>query len=153
MEEVAINPTTELPELKQDWEIDSWRVLKEPCVHQDPGEKQWPQKRLTQITRECPGVSTCLQWRRGGWWPDAGVEELNVAVRAWRLLKEVTNIFITSTIVWFAQSCPALRYRVDYSLQAPTSMGFSRQEYWSGLSFLSPVDLPHPGIEPGSPAL
>ena len=32
-------------------------------------------------------------------------------------------------------------------------MGFSRQEYWSGLSFLSPGDLPDPGIEPGSPTL
>ena len=30
-------------------------------------------------------------------------------------------------------------------------MGFSRQEYWSGLPFLSPGDLPNPGIEPGSP--
>ena len=37
--------------------------------------------------------------------------------------------------------------------QAPLSMGFSRQEYWSGLSFPSPGDLPHPGIEAGSPAL
>ena len=37
--------------------------------------------------------------------------------------------------------------------QAPQSMGFSRQEYWSGLSFPSPGDLPNPGIEPGSPAL
>ena len=35
--------------------------------------------------------------------------------------------------------------------QAPPSMGFSRQEYWSGLPFLSPGDLPNPGIEPGSP--
>ena len=32
-------------------------------------------------------------------------------------------------------------------------MGFSRQEYWSGLPFPSPGDLPHPGIEPGSPSL
>ena len=32
-------------------------------------------------------------------------------------------------------------------------MGFSRQEYWSGLPFPSPGDLPDPGIEPGSPAL
>ena len=32
-------------------------------------------------------------------------------------------------------------------------MGFSRQEYWSGLPFPSPGDLPNPGIEPGSPAL
>ena len=37
--------------------------------------------------------------------------------------------------------------------QAPLSMGFSRQEYWSGLPFPSPGDLPNPGIEPGCPAL
>ena len=37
--------------------------------------------------------------------------------------------------------------------QAPLSMGFSRQGYWSGLPFPSPRDLPNPGIEPGSPAL
>ena len=37
--------------------------------------------------------------------------------------------------------------------QAPPSMEFSRQEYWSGLPFSSPGDLPDPGIEPGSPAL
>ena len=36
--------------------------------------------------------------------------------------------------------------------QAPPSMGFSRQEYWSGLPFPSPGDLPNPGIKPGSPA-
>ena len=37
--------------------------------------------------------------------------------------------------------------------QAPLSMGFSKQEYWSGLPFPSPGDLPDPGIEPGSPSL
>ena len=37
--------------------------------------------------------------------------------------------------------------------EAPLSMGLSRQEYWSGLSFPSPGDLPHLGIEHGSPAL
>ena len=37
--------------------------------------------------------------------------------------------------------------------QAPLSMGLSRQEYWSGLSFPSPEDLSNPGIEPRSPAL
>ena len=37
--------------------------------------------------------------------------------------------------------------------QAPPSMGFSRQEYWSGLPFPSPGDLPNPGIEPGCPSL
>ena len=42
---------------------------------------------------------------------------------------------------------------MDCSLQAPLSMRFSRQEYWSGLPFLSPGDLPDPGIKPGSPVL
>ena len=37
--------------------------------------------------------------------------------------------------------------------QAPLSMGFSRQDYWSGLPFRSPGDLPDPVIEPGSPTL
>ena len=37
--------------------------------------------------------------------------------------------------------------------QAPLSMGYSRQEYWSGLPFPSPGDLPYPGIKLGSPAL
>ena len=36
--------------------------------------------------------------------------------------------------------------------QAPPSMGFSRQEYWNGLPFPSPGDLPNSGIEPRSPA-
>ena len=37
--------------------------------------------------------------------------------------------------------------------QAPLSMGFSRQEYWSGLPFPSPGDLPYPGSKPRSPTL
>ena len=36
--------------------------------------------------------------------------------------------------------------------QVPTSMEFSRQEYWRGLSFPAPWDLPNPGIKPASPA-
>ena len=42
----------------------------------------------------------------------------------------------------------AIPWTVVY--QASLSMGFSRQEYWSGLSFPSPGDLPDPGIEPRS---
>ena len=37
--------------------------------------------------------------------------------------------------------------------QAPSSLGFSRQEYWGGLLFPSPGDPHHPGIKPGSPEL
>ena len=45
------------------------------------------------------------------------------------------------------QSCLTLR---PQSLQGPLSMGFSRQEYWSGLPFPTPGDLPDPGMEPAS---
>ena len=52
-----------------------------------------------------------------------------------------------------AKSCPTLAIPWTVARQAPLSMGFFRQEYWSGLSFPSPGDLPYPGIEPWSPAL
>ena len=51
-----------------------------------------------------------------------------------------------------AKSCLTLAIPWTVACQAPLSMGFSRREYWSGLSFSSPGDLPDPGIEPGSPA-
>ena len=57
-----------------------------------------------------------------------------------------------SVCVLVAQLCLTLCDPMDCS-QAPLSMEFSKQEYWSGLPFLSPGDLPNPGIEPGSPAL
>jgi len=52
-----------------------------------------------------------------------------------------------------AQSCPTLCDPMDCSYQAPPSMGFSRQEYWSWLPSSSPGDLPDPGIKPGSPTM
>ena len=50
----------------------------------------------------------------------------------------VSNLFVTPWII---------------ARQAPLSMEISRQEYWSGLPFPHPGDLPEPGIEPTSPAL
>ena len=52
-----------------------------------------------------------------------------------------------------AKLCPTLETPWTVTRQAPLSMGFSRQEYWSGLLFPSPGNLPDPGIEPGSTAL
>ena len=52
-----------------------------------------------------------------------------------------------------AQSCLILSDPMDCSHQAPLSMGFFRREYWSGLPFPLPGDLPDPGIKPMSPAL
>ena len=56
-------------------------------------------------------------------------------------------------VVLVAKLCPTLATPWTVAHQAPLSMGFSRQEYWNGLPFPSPGDLPDPGIEPGSPAL
>ena len=54
----------------------------------------------------------------------------------------VTQAYLNLCDPWTAVAC-----------QAPLSMEFSRQEYWSGLPFPSPGDLPYPGIKPRSPAL
>ena len=59
----------------------------------------------------------------------------------------------TRVKVKVAQKCPALCNPMDCSPQAPLSMEFSRQKYWSGYPFPSSRDLPDPGIKPGSPAL
>ena len=52
-----------------------------------------------------------------------------------------------------AKSCPTLVTPWTVARQAPLSMGFYRQEYWSGFLCPSPGDLPNPGIEPRPPAL
>ena len=52
-----------------------------------------------------------------------------------------------------AKSCPTLVTPWTVACQALFPMEFSRQEYWSGLTFPSPGNLPNPEIEPGSPAL
>ena len=74
---------------------------------------------------------------RGAWWATVhGVTKSQMRVNV-RLLSRVR--------------CFATPWTVAY--QALLSVGFSRQEYWSGLPFPSPGDLPDPGIEPRSPAL
>ena len=50
-----------------------------------------------------------------------------------------------------APSCPTLCDLMDCSPPGSSVVEFSRQEYWSGLPFPSPGDLPHPGIKPMSP--
>ena len=55
--------------------------------------------------------------------------------------------------VLVSQSCSTLVTPWAVARQAPLSMEFSRQEYWSGLSFPSPEALLYPGTEPGFPTL
>ena len=57
----------------------------------------------------------------------------------------------TVIVIWLLTCAQLFATPWTIDCQAPLSMGFSRQEYWSGLPFLSPGYLPDPGIEPGSP--
>ena len=60
---------------------------------------------------------------------------------------------LSCTTIWHPMDCSLPGSPRTVASQAPPSMGFSRQEYWSGLPFPSPGDLPNPGIKPTSPAL
>ena len=60
---------------------------------------------------------------------------------------------ISAMKVLVTQLNPTLCNPMDCSYQAPLSMRFSRQKYWSRLPFPSPGDLPDPGIKPASPTL
>ena len=62
-------------------------------------------------------------------------------------------MYVVKVKVLVAQSCLTLATPWTLARQAPLCMGFSRQEYWSGLSCSSPEDLPDPGIKPRSPTL
>ena len=64
-----------------------------------------------------------------------------------------TIIFLSIHCCSVDKPCLTLCSLMDSSTPGPPSMRFSRQEYWSGLPFLSPGDLPDPGIKPTFPAL
>ena len=72
---------------------------------------------------------------------------INIFIKLFYLQKENTKGKWSHSVV----SDSVIPWTVVH--QAPPSMGFSRQEYWSGVPFPSPGDLPDPGTEPGSPAL
>ena len=96
-------------------------------------------RRLQELVMDreawCAAVN-CLKRVRNSW----ATTELNqtFCVLLWNLL---------IVIVWLFATLWTVAYK------ARQSMEFSRQEYWSGLPFLSPGDLPNPGIEPRSPTL
>ena len=71
---------------------------------------------------------------RYSFFPNSGISQ--IGTQAWAML----------TCVWLFATLQTV------ALQAPLSMGFSRQESWSRLLFPPPRDLPHLGIEPASPA-
>ena len=77
------------------------------------------------------------EWNDGRWSP---FTHLQSGPRKEKTVKVLSHVHLFAT-----------PWTVAY--QVPPSVGFSRQEYWSGLPFPSPGDLPDPGIKPGSPAL
>ena len=88
-------------------------------------------RKLWEIMKDMDAVhGVTKNWTRLSNW----ITKLEIIVK----VKSLSRVWLFST-----------PWTVAY--QAPPSMGFSRQEYWSGLPFPSPGDLPDPGIEPGSP--
>ena len=70
----------------------------------------------------------------------------SIVILTWDFYRVVVGGLVT-------KSCPTLVTPWTRTCQGALSTGFSRQEYWSGLPFPSPGDLPQPGTELGSPAL
>ena len=68
-------------------------------------------------------------------------------------IKDLSIVNETESDGEVAQSCPTLCEPTDSSLPGSAVHWIFQAQYWSGLSFPSPVDLPNPGIKPGSPAL
>ena len=88
--------------------------------------------------------------------PDPGIEPRSPALQADALPSEPPGNCDLRTWLSKCQSLSHVRLFVTpwtAAHQAPQSMRFSRQGYWSGFPFPSPGDLPNPGIKPGSPAL
>ena len=71
---------------------------------------------------------------------------------AWFLSQKETISIYTSVCVSHSVMSDSFATPWTVAHQAPLSMGFPSQEYWSGLPFPSPGDLSHPGIEPSPPA-
>ena len=119
------------------------------------GEHQWPQdcadQTSNQIRRE--GDSFAYKRKLGTFFFNLITRVIESNRKKGSREREKKYIYIESESE-VAQSCPTLCDAMGSSLhQAPPSMGFSRQEYWSGLPFPSPGNLPDPGIKPRSPTL
>ena len=69
------------------------------------------------------------------------------------MFKNISNTYLSKVKVKSLSRVRLFATTWTVAYQAVPSTGISRQEYWSGLPFPSPGDLPHPGIEAGSPAL
>ena len=103
------------------------------------GNVMWPSKAGTRI--HPPLVAS--------FWPHRDTDTENGDNR---ILKVEENLCVYVCISRFSH-VPFFATPWTVACQAPLSMRFPRQEYWSGLPFSSPGDLPDPGIEPSSHAM
>ena len=94
------------------------------------------------MTRSSP------EWHQ--WAEESGVE--SGALGSWPAVLAFPETTLKVKVL-VSQSSLTLCDPMDCSPPGPLSMEFSRQEYWNGLPFPSPADLPNPGIEPRSAAL
>ena len=94
----------------------------------------------------------CCCFRREGKFSPIAPSWPQVSLSALFLVKKIIDYDTTCMIRHFSHVRLFVTPWTE-ACQAPLSMGFSRQECWSGLPCPSPEDLPNPEIEPGSPAL
>ena len=91
-----------------------------------------------------PGCHLCC------WLTDYKSEEVQLICCSGSQTWGTASLLFTGLLCMCAQSCLTLCDPIDHGCRAPLSMEFSRQEYWSGLPFPSPGDLPDPGVKPES---
>ena len=97
--------------------------------------------------------SNGLLWMSTSWMEEE-VSEIDLSKEIREFVNREKRIKISLKIeTEVAQSCLTLWDPMDCSLPGSSIMGFPRQEYWNGLPFPSPGNLPNPGIEPESPTL
>ena len=117
------------------WTVVLEKTLESPLASKEiqpahpRGDQSWVFIGRTDVEAETPIL-----------WPPDAKETKKERNRERKKVKSLSHVWLFATL-----------WTVAY--QSPPSMGFSRQEYWSGLLFPSPGDLPNSGIEPRSPAL
>ena len=118
----------------------------------------WVMRNLSCLSQD--GTHTPSIGRRSLNHWSSGKSQTVLIYRAWDVKMKIGRHPVLLTAGFFPLKVKVLLSRVLLFLtpwtvahQAPLSMGFPRQEYWSGLPFSSPGDLPDPGVKPTSPAL
>ena len=144
-------------------------LLNEVWAEQDgvPDRKRETQKKAACADSNVTLTADLAKWKTGcSFQITVQTSTLNTFKEAWsRVSKRETWHFMKSEI-YNQHTLQTVKVKVKSlshvrlfatpwtaAYQAPQSMGFSRQEHWSGLPFPSPGDLPDPGIEPGSPTM